>query len=419
MANDYRILDERDIKNFQAGNKLEVTEIGNKVTYEHIGEPPNTLPSQEEVLEYGESFNITVPSVYDSTGHVKSETKYSFIMPEETDTSNFLTIDNFGDKKGNPVTKSVDGNTIIYSHSTKSLIDSTPESATQLTYGGTFEIPALSAADGYGHATEQKTYKFQMPTAVNVSGYLTKDSFGYEEGNPVTKDENGNTIIYSHKKSGINSTPTPTTITPDNNTISLTVLSAADAYGHATTNTKYQFTVPSMPSKIELAGGVTGAVSDLDSKKTWKLDTEVDYYHKYMEESYEMTTHDPNWKTYITKEDISKTHFLYIVLTPPTGWVIDTSEENPYMIPGQLTFLVPTTKAKSFKMPILLKKTEKQDINITIDGTNYSTKIDKETITSDIRTVSFQYTANLTDPSKSSLSITSPYKFDGVDIFGF
>ena len=95
MANDYRILDERDIKNFQAGNKLEVTEIGNKVTYEHIGEPPDRLPSKEQALEYGKSFDITVPSVYDSTGHVKSETKYSFIMPQETDTSNFLTIDNF------------------------------------------------------------------------------------------------------------------------------------------------------------------------------------------------------------------------------------------------------------------------------------------------------------------------------------
>ena len=90
MANDYRILDERDIKNFQAGNKLEVTEIGNKVTYEHIGEPPNTLPSKEKILEYGNSFNITVPSVYDSTGHVKSETQYSLIMPQETDTSIFL-----------------------------------------------------------------------------------------------------------------------------------------------------------------------------------------------------------------------------------------------------------------------------------------------------------------------------------------
>ena len=91
MANDYRILDERDIKNFQAGNKLNVTEIGNKVTYEHIGEPPNKLPSKEQVLEYGKPFDITVPSVYDSTGHVKSETTYFFKMPDKVDTSSGLT----------------------------------------------------------------------------------------------------------------------------------------------------------------------------------------------------------------------------------------------------------------------------------------------------------------------------------------
>lgn len=245
MANDYRILDERDIKNFQAGNKLEVTEIGNKVTYEHIGEPPNMLPSQEKVLEYGDSFNITVPSVYDSTGHVKSETKYSFIMPQETDTSNFLTKDNFGDKEGNPVTKSVDGDTVIYSHSTKSLIDSTPDSATQLTYGGTFEIPALSAADGYGHATETTTYKFQMPKAVDVSGYITKDSFGDEKNNPVVKGENDkNQITYSHK------TLTPTLDNPA--TVNLEydkefqfiALSATDGYGHANQNTTYKFKMP-------------------------------------------------------------------------------------------------------------------------------------------------------------------------------
>lgn len=167
MANDYRILDERDIKNFQAGNKLEVTEIGNKVTYEHIGEPPNMLPSQEKVLEYGNSFNITIPSVYDSTGHVKSETKYSFIMPQETDTSNFLTTDNFLSES--PIHIEKNGKNITYSHDEVSMTTIIPESATQLTYGGTFEIPALSAADGYGHATEQKTYKFQMPQAPEPS----------------------------------------------------------------------------------------------------------------------------------------------------------------------------------------------------------------------------------------------------------
>ena len=247
MANDYRILDERDIKNFQAGNKLEVTEIGNKVTYEHIGEPPNMLPSQEKVLEYGDSFNITVPSVYDSTGHVKSETKYSFIMPQETDTSNFLTTDNFLSES--PISVNKSGKNVTYSHDEVSMTKIIPDSATQLTYGGTFEIPALSAADGYGHATEQKTYKFQMPEAVDVSGYIKKDSFGSIDGNPVVKGENDKKqIAYSHK------TLTPSLYNPDTvelkygKEFNFTALSATDGYGHANQNTTYKFKMPEAPT---------------------------------------------------------------------------------------------------------------------------------------------------------------------------
>ena len=120
-----------------------------------------------------------------------------------------------------------------------------PDSATQLTYGGTFEIPALSAADGYGHATEQKTYKFQMPKAVDVSGYIKKDSFGSIDGNPVVKGENDKKqIAYSHK------TLTPTSYNPA--TVNLeydkefqfTAWSAADGYGHANQNTTYKFKMP-------------------------------------------------------------------------------------------------------------------------------------------------------------------------------
>ena len=493
MANDYRILDERDIKNFQAGNKLEVTEIGNKVTYEHIGEPPNTLPSKEKVLEYGKSFEITVPSGYDSTGHVESEREYTFIMPQETNTSNFLTTDNFSSES--PIHIEKDGKDVTYSHDTSGINNVTP-TIKEITpdSNNTISLTALSAADDCGHATTNTKYQFQIPNTSNVptvDNFSSKspihiekdgkniiyshntsginnvtpteeeitpddnniisltvlseaDDYGHATKNtkyqfqipntsnvpttgnflsksPIRVDTNGKDVTYSHDTSGINNvTPTIKEITPDsNNTISLTALSAADDCGHATTNTKYQFKVPSMPSEIELAGGVTGKVSDLDSKATWKLDTEVDYYHRYMKESYIRTIYDTDLKTYTTKSDISKTHFLYIVLTPPVGWNTDSSNTTPYMIPGQLTFLVPTTEARSFNMPVLLKKTGQQDIDITIDGTKYTTTIDKETITSEIRTVSFQYAENKVDPSKSSLTITSPYKFDGVEIFGF
>lgn len=163
MANDYRILDERDIKNFQAGNKLEVTEIGNKVTYEHIGEPPDRLPSKEQALEYGKSFDITVPSVYDSTGHVKSETTYSFKMPDKVDTSSSLTVDNFA--ANTPIRVNKNGNNITYSHDTSGIKSTPTEEEITPDDNNIISLTVLSAADGYGHATEQKTYKFQMPKA--------------------------------------------------------------------------------------------------------------------------------------------------------------------------------------------------------------------------------------------------------------
>ena len=273
MANDYRILDERDIKNFQAGNKLEVTEIGNKVTYEHIGEPPNTLPSKEKILEYGNSFNITVPSVYDSTGHVKSETKYSFIMPQETDTSNFLTTDNFLSESPIGVNKS--GKNITYSHDEVSMTTIIPESATQLTYEGTFEIPALSAADGYGHATEQKTYKFQMPKAVDVSGYIKKDSFGSIDGNPVVKGENNKKqIAYSHKTL----TPTsdnPTTVDLEyDKEFQFIALSATDGYGHANQNTTYKFKMPKAPTTSSI--NTSDFLKKADLGATFKAEDPLD-----------------------------------------------------------------------------------------------------------------------------------------------
>lgn len=398
MANDYRILDERDIKNFQAGNKLEVTEIGNKITYEHIGEPPNTLPSKEKVLEYGNSFNITVPSVYDSTGHVKSETKYSFIMPKETDISNFLTIDNFGDKKGNPVTKSVDGDTVIYSHSTKSLIDSTPDLATQLTYEGTFEIPALSAADGYGHATEQKTYKFQMPKAVDVSGYIKKDSFGSIDGNPVVKGENDKKqIAYSHKTLTPSPDNPPTVDLEYDKEFQFIALSATDDYGHANQNTTYKFKMPKAPNtspintseflkksdfsagdSLDIAKGtdnntvtyshkgktITKSTEDLkpnhkgiieitashglDSTGHAGNETTYNITMPSISENYchEIITCKEGTSTYTSTLNFYDTTFIIISLQPKT--LNNPEDTSYYVLPGFYTFFIPTYGRKVF-----------------------------------------------------------------------
>ena len=390
MANDYRILDERDIKNFQAGNKLEVTEIGNKVTYERIGEPPNTLPSKEKILEYGDAFNITVPSVYDSTGHVKSETKYTFIMPEETDTSNFLTTDNFLSES--PISVNKSGKNVTYSHDEVSMTKIISESATQLTYEGTFEIPALSAADGYGHATEQKTYKFQMPKAVDVSGYIKKDSFGSIDANPVIKGENDKKqIAYSHK------TLTPTSDNPD--TIDLEydkefqfiALSATDGYGHANQNTTYKFKMPKAPNTSPIntseflkksdfsAGDSLDIVKGTDnntvtySHKSKTINKSTEYItpnHKGIIEitashGLDSTGHAGNETTYnITMPSISEnycheiitckkgtstytstlnfydTTFIIISLQPKT--LNNPEDTSYYVLPGFYTFFIPT-----------------------------------------------------------------------------
>lgn len=278
MANDYRILDERDIKNFQAGNKLEVTEIGNKITYEHIGEPPNTLPSKEKVLEYGDAFNITVPSVYDSTGHVKSETKYTFIMPEETDISNFLTTDNFLSES--PISVNKSGKNVTYSHNTSSIDNTTTTIGPNV--NNTISLTALSAADDYGHATEKTTYQFQIPKAVDVSGYIKKDSFGSIDGNPVVKGENDKKqIAYSHK------TLTPSLYNPD--TVNLeydkefqfTALSATDGYGHANQNTTYKFKMPAAPN-VNTSGFLKkDSFGDIENNPVSKKEenNKIIYYH--------------------------------------------------------------------------------------------------------------------------------------------
>ena len=271
MANDYRILDERDIKNFQAGNKLEVTKIGNKVTYEHIGEPPNTLPSKEKILEYGNSFNITVPSVYDSTGHVKSETKYSFIMPQETDTSNFLTTDNFLSES--PISVNKSGKNVTYSHDLSTVNEPTtklsPNSENIVTFN------ALSAVDSYGHATEKTTYTFEMPDKVDVSNFFTADEF--LAGDLLSVKNLDHNIIYSHEKPSI--IDSEEKLSPnDENIVTFTALSATDNYGHATEKTTYTLEIPNTsnyPTKNDFTAGALLTVA----KGADENDNTVNYSH--------------------------------------------------------------------------------------------------------------------------------------------
>lgn len=246
MANDYRILDERDKNSFQAGNKLNVTEIGNKVTYEHIGNPPDRLPLQEQILEYGKSFDITVPSVYDSTGHVKSETTYSFVMPEKDNTSGSLTINNFG--ADSPILIDKQNGNITYSHNVFYQTPNNPETVS-LNYGQTFSFSALSDTDGYGHANEKTTYTFQMPAApsgptADTSGFLTTSNF--EAGNliNVATDTQNKTVTYSHQGVTVdNDSDIPLSLNYGN-TVNFTVFSATDGCGHVNKKANVNLTMP-------------------------------------------------------------------------------------------------------------------------------------------------------------------------------
>ena len=224
MANDYRILDERDIKNFQAGNKLNVTEIDNKVIYEHIGEPPTKLPSEEKILEYGGSFDITVPSVYDSTGHVKSETTYSFKMPDKADASSGLTVNNFS--AGTSILVNKNGNNITYSHDLSTVNESTeklsPNSENIVTF------TALSAVDECGHANQKTTYTFEMPAPPTI-----RECIGIGDTNSF--------YYYSSSDIGLNVTGLSTTEDSDLTTIYFVTFYPGVGYSKEVieNNTKY------------------------------------------------------------------------------------------------------------------------------------------------------------------------------------
>lgn len=300
MANDYRILDERDIKNFQAGNKLNVTEIGNKVTYEHIGEPPDRLPSKEQSLEYGKSFDITVPSVYDSTGHVKSETTYSFKMPDKVDTSSSLTADNFA--ANTPIRVNKNGNNITYSHDEVSMTTIIPGSATQLTYGGTFEIPALSAADGYGHATETTTYKFQMPKA-----------------------------------------PEPTDV-PEIDKVTLTgAVTGEGSFSNGTCS--ISTTLQSKPvNTIDITGAVTGTGTETNGN--WTVNTQL-AYNQWILESQIFTTGDSP-EDFIINQDISKNILISCFFVIGNVNTIENGV-NTYGISDNFNIIIPVQQLTSLK----------------------------------------------------------------------
>lgn len=391
MANDYRILDERDIKNFQAGNKLSVTEIDNKVTYEHIGEPPNKLPLQEQALEYGGSFDITVPSVYDSTGHVKSETTYSFKMPDKVDTSNGLTKDIFGDMDNNPVSKKEENNKIIYYHDDKTITNSTPASVTELTYGGEFSVTALSAADGYGHVTEQKTYKFKMPAApsgptADTSGFLKKENFKNTE--PILVSTTDGNVTYSHKTISQGSDNPNTVSLNYGENFSFSALSAADSYGHANQETTYTFKMPNKPTIPTLKDEVTNT-----------------YY-------YSANPLQALAKEFDTPKDLAKTSVCFITFYGGAGYKSESDNSTKMIFPGIFTLPFATYGHTMSEMeyPISVLKFEKTNSTISEVQKAWHSNI----------TIQLNTRTNEKGEQEVYLHITFPINmFERIDIMGF
>lgn len=335
MANDYRILDERDIKNFQAGNKLNVTEIDNKVTYEHIGEPPSKLPLEEKVLEYGGSFDITVPSVYDSTGHVKSEITYSFKMPDKIDTSSGLTTNNFS--ANIPIRVNKNGNNITYSHDLLTVNEST----TKLSPNdeNIISFTALSAVDSCGHANQKTTYNFAIP---DTSNYPTKNDFAAVAPLSVAKGENNNTVTYSHNT--VN-TPTETPTTVDlsyGNTFSFNALSAVDGYGHATKKTTYTFKMPAASGTL--------------------TDTELDFssvtfaYSDQGEAAVNAGLYRHQWSHTFTNISLKSSYRYQVTVCPNVAGVeisgYDTSMVSTKLfLPGNLIFFTSSLSSFEFYVP--------------------------------------------------------------------
>ena len=392
MANDYRILDERDIKNFQAGNKLNVTEIDNKVTYEHIGEPPNKLPSKEQALEYGGSFDITVPSVYDSTGHVKSETTYSFKMPDKVDTSNDLTKDTFGDIDNNPVSKKEENNKIIYYHDDKIITNSTSASATELTYGGEFSVTALSAADGYGHATEQKTYKFKMPGApssptVDTSGFLTTSNFKAGNLINVATDTQNKTVTYSHQGVTVgNDSDIPLSLNYGN-TVNFTIFSDTDDYGHVNKKRNISLTMPEVPT-----------VKQCVTNNTWFQDSQDGLI---------------NTQSYNTEGNVYPTTICFVTFFPGVVKEDTTGSKTFFTDP----FTIPFPTYASTTMPETYNVNALQITTTTIKLSDSSIKVVKS-----VDIVTKQITIQLTyeDSTRLYLHIEYPKGFiDKIEAVGF
>lgn len=388
MANDYRILDERDIKNFQAGNKLNVTEIDNKVTYEHIGEPPNKLPSKEKVLEYGGSFDITVPSVYDSTGHVKSETTYSFIMPEKVDASGYLTIDNFDADA--PISVDKQNGNVTYSHNT---ISQTPKNSntTSLNYGQTFSFSALSGADSYGHANEKTTYTFQMPAApsgpaVNTSGFLKKENFKNTE--PILVSTTDGNVTYSHKTISQGSNNPNTVSLNYGENFSFSALSAADSYGHANQETTYTFKMPNKPTIPSLKDEVTNTYY-YSANQLRALATEFD-----------------------TPEDLAKTSVCFITFYGGAGYKSESNDSTKMIFPGIFTLPFATYDHTMNKMTYPLSVLQFEKTNSTISEV-------QKAWYSEI-TIQLGTRMNEEGVSEVYLHITFPINiFDRIDIMGF
>lgn len=180
MANEnYRILDERDLNNFKAGDNLSFKKEGNKIVYAHTGSAPEYTTNEIEqpgTLEWGKEYSIQIPNDYDNKGHVDSMRNWTFTMPLKPETG-VTELPSFGENKN-------------YGWSATELgkpSDTNNEGETynaQLDWGDTIRVPNFYV-DEKGRVEKGWTAGYILPEKQNFTDFLSGDGIEIKEDGSV------------------------------------------------------------------------------------------------------------------------------------------------------------------------------------------------------------------------------------------
>lgn len=176
MANEnYRILDERDLNNFEAGDNLSLKKEENKIIYTHTGSTPEYTTNEVEqpgTLEWGKEYSIQIPHTYDNKGHVDSMRNWTFTMPLKPE-NGVSELPIFGENKN-------------YGWSATELgkpSDTNNEGETynaQLDWGDTIRVPNFYV-DEKGRVEKGWTAGYKLPQAPTNEDFSINTTYRTEE----------------------------------------------------------------------------------------------------------------------------------------------------------------------------------------------------------------------------------------------